>query len=158
MFSFMNIPDQEIYKNECSSIVPGILYLSGYIPANDINVLNDYCITHVIQIGDSDDFPHYIRHEGLIYMTIDIEDSVKCHFTRELLDSAIQFIREANAPVLVHCRAGVSRSATVAMAYMIAVQGLTYREAKAAVIRGRPCVSPNRTFLKDLLIFSERKN
>jgi protein-tyrosine phosphatase len=155
MFSFMNTPDQEEYKTVCSSIVPGILYLSGYLPANDISVLNDLSITHVVSIGDDDDFKIYQEHDGIIYKKILIKDSIRCHFTREILDDAIVFILSATSPVLIHCRAGVSRSATVAMAYLISVQKMSYRGATRLVKEKRPCVNPNTTFLRDLLEYEK---
>ena len=147
MFSFMEVPDQ---KDECSSIVPGILYLSGYLPANNIEMLAELSITHIVRIGDNDDFAVYKEYDHIEYKIINIEDSVRSHFTPEILDDAIDFIRSATSPVLIHCRAGISRSATVAMAYLMVVKKMTYREARNFVQAKRPCASPNTTFLKDL--------
>ncbi len=155
MFSFMEGPDQNEYKEVCSSIVPGMVYLSGYHPANNRALLDELAITHVIQIGDLNDFNVYVNHDGITYKTIVIKDSVRSHFTVNLLNDAVAFIKAATSPVLVHCRAGVSRSATVIMAYMISVHKMSYREAKMAVKEKRPCVSPNTTFLRDLVQFAE---
>ena len=150
----MEGPDQNEYKEICSSIVPGMVYLSGYLPANNRALLDELAITHVIQIGDQDDFAVYIRHDDITYMTIKIKDSLRSHFTVDLLNDAVAFIKGATTPVLVHCRAGVSRSATVVMAYLISMCGMSYREAKMTVNEKRPCVSPNTTFLRDLLLYS----
>lgn len=150
MFSFMNHPAQEDYINVCSTIIPSLLYLSGYVPANNAALLEDLSIKHVLRLGDDEDLLLYETHDDIEYHTIIIEDSLKSHLTRKMLDAAIVFIQSATSPVLIHCRAGVSRSASIAIAYMMRIQGKTYQEAKLLVKSARPCVNPNGTFLRDL--------
>ncbi|XP_016120071.1 dual specificity protein phosphatase 22-B-like [Sinocyclocheilus grahami] len=54
---------------------------------------------------------------------------------------------------LVHCLAGVSRSVTLVVAYLMTVTTLGWQEALAAVKVARPCASPNMGFQKQLLEF-----
>ena len=61
------------------------------------------------------------------------------------LRSQVKFIddqRKAGRPVYVHCRAGVNRSPTVVVAYLMWRDGLTRDEALAIVRRKRPRVGP----------------
>ncbi|KAI9337055.1 protein-tyrosine phosphatase-like protein, partial [Zopfochytrium polystomum] len=58
--------------------------------------------------------------------------------------------RAARQPVLLHCHAGVSRSATVAVAYLMLEEGLSLRDAFATVYRSRPIVRPNVGFARTL--------
>ena len=54
----------------------------------------------------------------------------------EHMDRVIEFVKEAKrtgAKVLVHCFMGVNRSATVAMAVLVALEGITLRQAFAHV-------------------------
>lgn len=53
--------------------------------------------------------------------------------------------------VLVHCLMGVSRSATLVLAFLMIVEGLTLREAVAAV-RPHRDICPNPGFLQQLRI------
>lgn len=113
-------------------------------------------IRHVVRLGDVDDLQLYETHEGVGYHTICIEDSVRCHMTHEILDGAIEFIKQANTPVLIHCKAGVSRSASVAIAYIMQTENKTFRDARLFVKEKRQCISPNGTFMKDLFKYQEK--
>ncbi|RKO91466.1 protein-tyrosine phosphatase-like protein, partial [Blyttiomyces helicus] len=53
--------------------------------------------------------------------------------------------------VLVHCKAGRSRSATAVIAYLVAHEKLTLRAAYELVKRARPGVSPNIGFMLALI-------
>ena len=58
--------------------------------------------------------------------------------------------------MLVHCHAGVSRSATVCMAYVMKSLNYDLRSAYDFVKRKRSCVSPNLHFMGQLLEFEKR--
>jgi hypothetical protein len=55
--------------------------------------------------------------------------------------------------VLVHCAAGVSRSATVVIAYLVQHAGMSLRDAALAVKSQRPIAYPNAGFWRTLLAF-----
>jgi dual specificity MAP kinase phosphatase len=59
-------------------------------------------------------------------------------------EEAADFIEAARAQghVLVHCMAGVSRSATLVLAYLVRKQGLSLPEAYSRVKARRPIVPP----------------
>lgn len=56
----------------------------------------------------------------------------------------------ASGGVLVHCYAGVSRSATLVAAYLILRRGMTLQEALDTLRAARPTVQPNPGFLAQL--------
>lgn len=58
--------------------------------------------------------------------------------------------------MLVHCHAGVSRSATVCIAYIMKNLDHDLRSAYDFVKARRPCVSPNLHFMGQLLEFEKR--
>ena len=58
--------------------------------------------------------------------------------------------------MLIHCHAGVSRSATVCMAYIMKSLGYNLRSAYDYVKNKRSCVSPNLHFMGQLLEYEKR--
>jgi len=89
------------------------------------------------------------------YLCIEVEDSPNQDLRQHFHD-AITFIHDARCnggQVLVHCMAGVSRSTTVVLAYLLTVTELCFEDLLTAVRHMRPCVSPNWGFRKQLTTF-----
>ncbi|XP_066568668.1 dual specificity protein phosphatase 2-like [Amia ocellicauda] len=89
----------------------------------------------------------------LDYRTLRLEDSLATDLT-PTLPHAIRFIdsvRERGGRVLVHCQAGVSRSAAVCLAYLMESRRLPLAEALAFVRQRRAAVAPNLAFMGQLL-------
>jgi dual specificity MAP kinase phosphatase len=57
--------------------------------------------------------------------------------------------------VLVHCLAGISRSVTVTVAYLMSRQSMCLNEAYDFVKKCKPNISPNFTFMGQLLDFEK---
>lgn len=57
--------------------------------------------------------------------------------------------------VLVHCNIGVSRSATLVIAYIMKYEGKTFKESFLQVQSGRYFISPNEGFVAQLRQFEE---
>lgn len=68
---------------------------------------------------------------------------------RYIVDS----IRERR-PVLVHCMAGISRSAAIVIAYLMATEQLDFDAALAKLREKRPIVNPNQGFCAQLRAFT----
>ncbi len=70
---------------------------------------------------------------------------------RQLHLFSLQPVRgRAEGAVFVHCNAGVSRAATVVIAYYMRTQGAPLRDAWEHVKSVRPCIRPNDGFRKQL--------
>jgi protein-tyrosine phosphatase len=52
--------------------------------------------------------------------------------------------------ILIHCQAGMSRSASVAIALLARLQSISFHEALALVQQKRPMIQPNEGFIKML--------
>lgn len=60
--------------------------------------------------------------------------------------------------VLVHCKAGISRSATIMLAYLMKNKGMTLQEAFVYTKERRGEIQPNRNFIQTLLEFENYVN
>lgn len=71
----------------------------------------------------------------------------------EILPECFRFIEEAKSNgeiILVHCRGGVNRSATVVLAYLMKYNDMTLREAWEYVRTRRPSVQPVANYMSQL--------
>lgn len=137
-------------QNEMSQILPR-LYLSNRTMANDVYELKKAGITHILNVSDvPDTVPKFVQG----YQQINIPDlpsePIGLYFkgSADFISNALQ-VNEANK-VLVHCAAGISRSATIVISYLVQKQNMTLQNALQLVREKRPCICPNPGFLKQL--------
>ncbi|CAL8345439.1 unnamed protein product [Lota lota] len=95
-------------------------------------------------------------YEGeLRYLRLNVEDSLATDI-RACFSQAIAFIdsvKEQGGRVLVHCQAGISRSATICLAYLMHTRQVRLQEAYDFVQQRRRVISPNLAFMGQLLQF-----
>lgn len=86
------------------------------------------------------------------YSFADTEDmsEEKLHKILDETDKLIASARKLGRGILVHCAAGVSRSATVVASYIMSEDGISADDAVMLIKNIRHQVSPNPTFLKVL--------
>ena len=65
---------------------------------------------------------------------------------------------QAGMGLLIHCQAGVSRSATIVIAYLMKHTWMTMTDAYKFVKARRAIISPNLNFMGQLLEFEEDLN
>ena len=81
------------------------------------------------------------------------ECSLESTYLVRRFDETYRFIKEAkeqNGSILVHCKIGVSRSASCVIAYLMKEYKLHIRQALEKVREQRPIVDPNEGFLRQL--------
>lgn len=88
----------------------------------------------------------YQRFDGIKYHHVSIEDDdILKH-----LDETSDFIHgHLCSGDLVHCQAGVSRSVSVAMAYLIKYYDMNVDQAFSMIYCVRPIICPNRGFINN---------
>ena len=96
--------------------------------------------------------------EGLEYLDIDLDDRVETvdmDFTRHAFHEAATFIENAMAVpgnvVYVHCAGGVSRSASIVLAWMVIKRAMRLCEAWRLLHSARSVIGPNAQFMNALL-------
>merc|ERR1712110_366077 len=93
------------------------------------------------------------------YKFVEIADNCKSNIQLYFND-CIDFINKniKNGKVLVHCDAGISRSATIVIAYLMKTNNWSWREACDFVQERRSCIAPNFSFIGQLLNFESTMN
>lgn len=130
-----------------STILEGKLYLSCDTVPENREVLDRYQIKGIVVALSMEELIHYPYHPSpLAYCLVPIQDSrnepIETYF-----EQCCQFIDETPGAVLVHCAAGVSRSATLVIAYLMKRKGMPFLEAYSFVKERRPIIRPNEGFL-----------
>ncbi|XP_062858787.1 dual specificity phosphatase 29-like isoform X1 [Trichomycterus rosablanca] len=124
--------------------------------AKDVDLLKSLEVTHVVNAADGpahiDTGPAFYSDTHIQYHGVEAPDSRDFDLAA-FFCSTSQFIHTAlsqqSGKVLVHCARGVSRSATLVLAYLMIHEGLTIAEAIEAV-RAHRNILPNAGFLQQL--------
>jgi len=146
------------FGSVASCITPR-LYLSDYGTARNPNKLKELEITHVISVIEHiPDLPEVVIQSRRLHLPL--PDLAEANIL-EHLDATTTFITavlEENKTnkVLVHCMQGISRSATVVCAYLIATTELGAEESIAHVQSIRGIVCPNNGFRQQLEQYATR--
>ena len=129
------------------------LYLGNNEGAKSKEELHKLGITHILVVGY---FLHEYYPEEFKYKTIEVEDNDKEQIINYLLP-AIEFIDRAEK-CYVHCRAGVSRSSTIVIGYIMLINKMSYESAREFVGQKRNVIEPNENFVKQLKQFGDILN
>ncbi|XP_052058238.1 dual specificity protein phosphatase 10-like isoform X2 [Mytilus californianus] len=151
------IIEPQIETATASQILP-FLYLGNERDASNLQRLRELNISHILNITSN--IPKYFENQGIKYKRLPASDS-GCQNLRQYFDEAIQFIDEARADggkILVHCQAGVSRSATATIAYILKHSKMNVMEAYRHVKCKRVIIAPNFNFMGQLMEFEQCLN
>ena len=134
--------------NKPVEIIPH-LFLGSIGSASNLKQLQNYKITHIVccASGVKNFFP-----ENFKYYNINLLDSEKENIKQYFKDS-YDFIDEAiknKGNVLVHCHAGVSRSSTIIIAYIMKSKKMKLNQVLDLIKTQREKVNPNNGFISQL--------
>ncbi|XP_063042520.1 dual specificity protein phosphatase 19b [Engraulis encrasicolus] len=130
-------------------VIKPFLLLSSQDVAQDIGTLTKHKVTHVLNVayGVENAFPDLLSYKTVTVLDVP-ETDITSYFPECF--AFIDQVRDEGDVVLVHCNAGVSRSASVAVGYLMSRDALTFQEAFDAVKAARPSTCPNPGFLQQL--------
>jgi len=144
------------FRSVCSEVVPGKLFIASYGTASNLEALQKNKITHIVNTAaDICDVCFPDKFQYCVYYLKDInqeEISLLIYRTIEWIQNAI----DSRGRVLVHCREGVSRSATMVIAYLMWQFNLSFEAAHERIRKARPICNPNTGFTCQLLNLSKR--
>uniref|UniRef100_A0A0N4Z019 protein-tyrosine-phosphatase n=1 Tax=Parastrongyloides trichosuri TaxID=131310 RepID=A0A0N4Z019_PARTI len=132
------------------------LYLGNAETAADRNILDQHNIRYIINV--TKDLKNAFENEpGFHYYTIPVDDSHSQNLKKEF-QQAFDFINEAQAKgysILVHCLAGISRSVTICLAYIMYSRKMNLNDAFDLLFKQNGSIAPNFHFMGQLTEFEK---
>lgn len=138
-----------------SEIIKDKLYLSGVYPiVTTFDIIRKKNITCIISITEYKT-PFYNELSNCTVLHLNVNDNsrenIMKYFT--LTNAFIDYYSSKNCKILVHCIAGISRSATIIIAYLLYKlhKKHTLLDIINYVKSRRKIINPNRGFLRQLV-------
>jgi protein-tyrosine phosphatase len=131
---------------------PQSLFIGNYAAALDKKLLLEKGITHILVSAKN---LEALYPDNFSYKIIPLYDSEYTKITKYFPESN-EFIEQGNitGKILVHCGAGMSRSVSLVLAYLIKHKSLPFSEALKLVKEKRSIAQPNSGFEKQLRNYS----
>ncbi|KAI0300163.1 hypothetical protein B0F90DRAFT_1725593 [Multifurca ochricompacta] len=142
--------DMDDDYHHMDQVLPG-LWIGDLHSAKDSDTLRTNNIHSILTVMRG----KFSIHETFFRHQVPLDDVEETDVLQHLIPS-ITFIQselDKGGGVLVHCQAGMSRSATIAAAYIMYSQNLDVNAAIELIRKVRPNISPNAGFVAQLEIF-----
>jgi len=141
-----------------SEIIPDQLFLGNIHHCLNLQTLRTLKITHIVNCTQS--IENKFEGNGIRYIRVPVNDKTSVSILPYFVE-AIRFIENVrdensgknNNKILIHCHAGISRSATITIAYLMYSWKLTMFDAITHVQSRRYIIQPNQGFKNQLLDF-----
>ncbi|KAJ0399258.1 hypothetical protein ATCC90586_010094 [Pythium insidiosum] len=126
------------------------LFIGGAAAAKDKDSLQQQGITHIINCAATVAPSHY--PDDFIYYNIRLRDHSSQDIGRYFYNvfDFIEKARRRGGKIFVHCVKGISRSPTMAIAYLMWFKRIDVNKALELVRQARPVVDPNAGFIFQL--------
>ena len=150
-----DIPRTKDIENHPATQVTPFLFLGNMTDASDADSLARLGIDHVLNVTAVT--PGYQQSPKITYKQLLAADNGSQNI-KQYFDEAFSFIdlaRDTKGSVLIHCQAGVSRSPTIAIAYLIKYFSMSTGDAYKFIKCRRSIISPNLNFMGQLLEFEK---
>jgi hypothetical protein len=158
-------------RNKISEIIDEKLYIGDSSNAMDTKLLKTLGVTHVLNVcgwgnlactrkwekewdsipGNNISVPHTLLLKVRDLPSVNIAAHFETCF--DYLDEAI---KSEESKILLHCQAGISRSITVCIAYLMKRNNWGLDQAYDFVLMKRPIIRPNQGFMQQLIDFHRR--
>lgn len=126
------------------------LYLGSGAEANNMDWLKDNFVTHIVNC--TIEHPNYYPNE-FNYLKLNLLDSPDQNLYH-VFERVYNYIKDAignGGTVLVHCHAGISRSSSMVIYFIMKAKKWSYKEALSYVKSKREIVDPNEGFVEQLI-------
>merc|ERR1712088_716588 len=150
-----DIPATKDIENHPATKVADFLFLGNINDAANSETLTALGIDHVLNVTAVT--PSYKMSNKITYKQLLAADNGSQNI-KQYFDEAFLFIdaaKKSGGSVLIHCQAGVSRSPTIAIAYLIKYFSMKMLDAYQYIKFRRSIISPNLNFMGQLLEFEQ---
>ncbi|XP_048092366.1 dual specificity protein phosphatase 18 [Alosa alosa] len=131
------------------------LYLGSARAAHDKAVVSSLHVTCIINATENVENDVASTVELVRVSVLDSPSApIIDHF--DVIADKIHLVEEQSGRTLVHCNAGVSRSSTLCLAYLMKYRDMSLVEAHRWVKARRPLIRPNSGFWKQLIEYERR--
>eukprot|EP00486_Rosalina_sp_Unknown_P004496 CAMPEP_0201576938 /NCGR_PEP_ID=MMETSP0190_2-20130828/23071_1 /ASSEMBLY_ACC=CAM_ASM_000263 /TAXON_ID=37353 /ORGANISM="Rosalina sp." /LENGTH=234 /DNA_ID=CAMNT_0048008421 /DNA_START=48 /DNA_END=752 /DNA_ORIENTATION=+ len=149
-------------KSYPNMIINDKLFIGDIDHAQNKDILDNLGITHIVNCTSRFDNMYESQSNsnsnngGIDYFRVcvnDSDDDIARYFqsVNEFINNALNINGDNNNnKVLIHCFAGISRSATITIAYLMSQKKMKYEKAKLYLKQRRNVIEPNISFVKQL--------
>ncbi|KAM6156193.1 dual specificity protein phosphatase 18 [Rhynchocyon petersi] len=132
------------------SRVTSSLYISSGVAANDKHMLSSHQITTIINVSVE---VVNTRYEDIQYVQVPVTDAPvsRLYDFFDPIADHIHSVEMRRGRTLLHCAAGVSRSATLCLAYLMKYHAMSLLDAHIWTKSCRPIIRPNNGFWEQLI-------
>jgi hypothetical protein len=146
IFKCLSPSDSQVKKSkkkknsEILNQIDDFLFLGNEIAAKNPSVIEANGIKFILQVIQMDPVPEL--QEKVVYLRLPIRGGRNTDI-QPILQESLRFIHAAVSSgqnILVHCKHGKNRSASLVIAYIMAIKSFTVFEAERYVMSKRPIV------------------
>lgn len=167
----------QLDNGEMGWVEKGFLSVGSLQHAQDETLLRANGITHVLTVAsrlkvwtDNENIHPKLPPSGITHLQVDIADHPAADLF-SVLPTCLTFLTDAlgstwpqddhstkpHAVILIHCASGVSRSVSVAAAFLMTAGSYSLDRAMECIREGRPNASPNLGFQHQLRCLEESR-
>jgi atypical dual specificity phosphatase len=148
-FDYYSNSSEEYQDFSPNSIVDGIFLGPEKFAINDLSLVRRN-ITHIVNVSATSPCKYPEKYK---YLHLPLHDRDNFEI-REYLDNSVDYIDDVikqGGKVYVHCFAGISRSVTIVIYYLMKHHKMRFSDAFELVKKKRPIACPNFGFLNTLI-------
>lgn len=155
-----NVPEDTLKRcTNHTSVLSGIaeltdsLYLCSAVAIRSASLTNLGITCVVNAAAELPDTP--LPNDDIVYVKVPVMDRINCDLVQhfDTVSDLIHEIKTSGGKTLLHCVAGVSRSASLCIAYLMKYQHMSLLEAYNYVKSKRAQIKPNNGFFRQLIEF-----
>ena len=149
---------------DCSEIIENFLYLGNSTTSKNFEYLQSIGITHIINLAGKTHFPNQFKYFKCHFKVTKYDKNNKQFIDK--LEAISQFIdncknkndTKQRNKIFIHCTAGISRSPSIVIGYLMKIFNLALIESYIYVKTIRSGIQPNINFFKQLSTLKHSNN